>query len=166
MNVTWTQDYTALVLAYVYVFGVIALAELLRRMGKRPVDFTRKFIHIGVGMWVVPTALLFETWYMALIPPATFVVINTISYFRGTFGSMETGDRGDLGTIFFPISFLMGSRFQPVRAGLTKPPPHVNFTSFLHLLILFSAHPHCLQIQSRIPFPFILSPGPSAIILC
>jgi dolichol kinase len=105
MNFTWTQDYTALVLSYVYVFGVIALAELLRRVGKRPVDFTRKFIHVGVGMWVVPTALLFETWYLALIPPASFVVINAISYLRGTFGSMETEDRGNLGTIFFPISF-------------------------------------------------------------
>jgi dolichol kinase len=105
MELTWNPDYTALVLSYVYVFGVIALAELLRRVGKRPVDFTRKFIHVGVGMWVVPTALLFETWYLALIPPATFVVINAVSYLRGTIGAMETGDRGDLGTILFPISF-------------------------------------------------------------
>ncbi len=43
-------------------------------LGNRPPDFTRKFIHIGVGMWVVGTVLLFETWYLALIPPATFVV--------------------------------------------------------------------------------------------
>ena len=101
----WKQDYTALILAYVYIFGVIALGELLRRAGKRPIDFTRKFIHIGVGMWVVGTVLLFETWYLALIPPATFVVINTISYLRGTFKAMETGEKGNLGTISFPISF-------------------------------------------------------------
>jgi dolichol kinase len=101
----WKQDYTALILAYVYIFGVIALGELLRRAGKRPIDFTRKFIHIGVGMWVVGTVLLFETWYLALIPPATFVVINTISYLRGTFKAMETGEKGNLGTIYFPISF-------------------------------------------------------------
>ncbi len=102
---TWTPDYTALVLSYVYVFGVIALGEFLRWAGNRPPSFTRKFIHIGVGMWVVGTALLFETWYFALIPPATFVVINTISYLRGTFKAMESEDRGNLGTIFFPISF-------------------------------------------------------------
>jgi hypothetical protein len=102
---TWKQDYTALILTYVYLFGVIALAELLRRAGRRPPDFTRKFIHIGVGMWVVGTALLFETWWVALIPPATFVVINAISYWRGVIKAMETGDRGNLGTIYFPISF-------------------------------------------------------------
>jgi dolichol kinase len=102
---TWKPDYTALILSYVYVFGVIALGELLRRAGGRPREFTRKFIHVGVGMWVVPTAFLFETWYLALIPPASFVIINTISYLRGTFGAMESEKRGNLGTIYFPIAF-------------------------------------------------------------
>jgi dolichol kinase len=104
-DIEWTQDYTALVLSYVYVFGVISVGEFLRWAGKRPTSFTRKFIHIGVGMWVVGTALLFETWYLALIPPATFVVINTISHLRGTIKAMETGDKGNLGTIYFPIAF-------------------------------------------------------------
>ena len=101
----WKQDYTALVLSYVYIFGVIGVAELLRRLGHRPLEFTRKFIHIGVGMWVVGTVLLFETWYLALIPPATFVIINTISYLMGTFKAMEREDRSNLGTIYFPIAF-------------------------------------------------------------
>ncbi len=102
---TWKQDYTALIVSYAYVFGVIALGELLRRLGHRPLDFTRKFIHIGVGMWVVGTVLLFETWYFALIPPASFVVINAISYFRGTFSAMEDSEKRSPGTIYFPISF-------------------------------------------------------------
>ena len=103
--IDWKPDYTALVLGFAYVFGVIALAELIRRIGKRPPSFTRKFIHIGVGMWTVGTALLFETWYLALVPPASFVVINAISYWRGTIQAMETGDKGNLGTIYFPIAF-------------------------------------------------------------
>jgi dolichol kinase len=105
IDITWHQDYTALILSYIYVFGVIALGELLRRVGKRSPDFTRKFIHIGVGMWVVGTAWLFETRWVALIPPATFVIINAISYWRGTIKAMEAGERGNLGTIYFPIAF-------------------------------------------------------------
>jgi phytol kinase len=101
----WKQDYTALLISYAYVFGVIGVGELLRRLGQRPIEFTRKFIHIGVGMWVVGTVLLFETWYLALIPPATFVIINAISYWQGTFKAMEGEDRGSLGTIYFPIAF-------------------------------------------------------------
>ena len=102
---TWKPDYTALVISYAYVFAVIALGELLRRAGRRSADFTRKFIHIGVGMWVVGTVLLFETWYLALIPPATFVIINAISYWRGTIKAMESEAKENLGTIYFPIAF-------------------------------------------------------------
>jgi phytol kinase len=102
---TWKPDYTALVLSYVYVFGVIALGEVLRRAGRRPPEFTRKFIHIGVGMWVLGTVFLFETWYYALIPPATFVLVNAFSYWRGSIKAMEIEEKGNLGTIYFPIAF-------------------------------------------------------------
>jgi phytol kinase len=102
---TWKPDYTALLVAYGYVFGIIGLAELLRRISQRPPEFTRKFIHIGVGMWVLGTVFLFETWYLALIPPITFVIINALSYWRGTIKAMEAEDRANLGTIYFPISF-------------------------------------------------------------
>ncbi len=101
----WKADYTALLLSYAYVFAIIALGELIQRAGWRSQEFTRKFIHVGVGMWVVGTVLLFETWPLAVVPPATFVVINAISYLRGIFQAMETGERGNLGTIYFPISF-------------------------------------------------------------
>ena len=101
----WKPDYTALLLSYVYVFAVITLGELLRRVGNRHIGFTRKFIHIGVGMWALGTVLLFEAWYLAIIPPATFVFINAFSYWQGTFKAMEAEERGNLGTIYFPISF-------------------------------------------------------------
>jgi len=102
---TWKPDYTALVVSYAYVFAVILIGELVRRSGKGTQEFTRKFIHIGVGMWVVGTVLLFKTWYYALIPPATFVLINAASYFLGMIKAMETEDKGNLGTIYFPIAF-------------------------------------------------------------
>lgn len=101
----WKPDYTALVLSFSYVFAVIALGELLRRLGNRHISFTRKFIHVGVGMWVLGTVLLFDAWPMALIPPAAFVLINAFSYWRGTFKAMESEEGGNLGTIYFPIAF-------------------------------------------------------------
>lgn len=102
---TWKPDYTALVISYIYVFAIIGIGELMHRVGGRPIESTRKFIHVGVGLWVVGTVLLFETWYLALIPPASFVIINAISYFRGIFGAMEGEGRRSLGTIYFPIAF-------------------------------------------------------------
>jgi dolichol kinase len=97
----------ALLASFAYVFSVIGLAEGLRRWRGYPVEFTRKFIHIGVGMWAYGTVLLFERRALAIIPPLSFVVINAFSYWRGTFGAMETGEKGQLGTIYFPISFAL-----------------------------------------------------------
>jgi len=85
---------------------MIGVAEGLRKWRGYSVDFTRKFIHIAVGMWAYGTVLLFERSTFAIIPPAAFVAINALSYWQGTFKAMETGEKGQLGTIYFPISFV------------------------------------------------------------
>ncbi len=99
------QDTIALLSSFAYVFAAIGVAEGLRMWRGYSVDFTRKFIHIAVGMWAFGTVLLFERRAFAIIPPLAFVVINALSYWRGTFKAMETGEKGQLGTVYFPISF-------------------------------------------------------------
>jgi len=100
-----SRDIIALIASFVYVFAMIGSAEALRSWRKYSVEFTRKFIHIAVGMWAFGTVLLFERRTFAIIPPLAFVAINALSYWRGTFKAMETGEKGQLGTIYFPISF-------------------------------------------------------------
>jgi len=97
-------DYLALIYSFVYVFGMLAIAEGLRAWLKLSVDFTRKFIHIAVGMWAFGTVLLFEQRAFAVIPPLSFVAINALSYWKGTFQAMED-ESGNLGTVYFPLSF-------------------------------------------------------------
>lgn len=98
-------DVWALVLSYIYVFAVIMGGEGLRRWRRYSVDFTRKFIHVGVGLWIIGTVALFRNRYLAMIPPLSFVLINYISYRREMFKAMETGESGNLGTVYFPLSF-------------------------------------------------------------
>jgi phytol kinase len=100
------QDIVALFFSFVYVFAMIGIAEGLRKWRGYSVEFTRKFIHIAVGMWAYGTVLLFERRIFAIIPPLSFVFINAFSYWRGTFKAMETGEKGQLGTVYFPISFV------------------------------------------------------------
>jgi phytol kinase len=100
-----SQDVIALIASFIYVFAMIGIAEGLRKWRGYSVDFTRKFIHIAVGMWAYGTVLLFERRVFAIIPPLSFVAINAFSYWQGTFKAMETGKKGRLGTIYFPISF-------------------------------------------------------------
>lgn len=99
------SDPLALFLAFAYVSVILALGEGLRRGLKLGVEFTRKFVHIGVGMVSFLLVWLFQSWQWAIIPPLAFIVINYISYRRQVFAGMETGEKGQLGTVYFPISF-------------------------------------------------------------
>jgi len=101
-----TQDHIALLTAFAYVFAMIGIAEALRKWRGYSVEFTRKFIHIAVGMWAYGTVLMFERRTFAIIPPAAFIALNALSYWQGTFKAMETGEKGQLGTIYFPVSFV------------------------------------------------------------
>jgi phytol kinase len=95
----------ALVLAFVYVSVVLAIGEGLRRLFRLSVEFTRKFVHVSVGMIAFPLVWLFRDWYWAIIPPLAFILVNYLSYRRQIFLGMETGEKNQLGTVYFPISF-------------------------------------------------------------
>jgi phytol kinase len=99
------NDLIAIAISFVYVFASIGIAEGLRKAFHWPAEFTRKFIHIAVGMWSVGTVLLFTNKGFAMIPPLVFVALNYISYRRSTFAAMEHEDKSNLGTVYFPLAF-------------------------------------------------------------
>lgn len=99
-------DPLAIGISFVYVFAALGLAEGLRRAFKLDIEFTRKVVHISVGMWAWGTAALFQDKWLAIVTPAAFVIINALSYRFGLFLAMESRDRGNLGTIYFPLAFI------------------------------------------------------------
>lgn len=98
------HDILVLFLTYVYLFAALGATEWLRRRQGYSVDFTRKIVHIAAGMTAY-ALLFFHNRWVALIPPFSFIFINAFSYWKGTFSAMETGEKGQLGTIYFPIAF-------------------------------------------------------------
>lgn len=117
------NDWIGLVASYIWVFAVLGASEGLRLVFKLPRDFTRKFVHIGVGLWAIGTVLVFQSWYFAVIPPLSFIILNYISYRRDVFKAMEMEDKSNLGTVYFPISFaiviaLCWARPAVIAAGL------------------------------------------------
>lgn len=98
-----TRDWIALGVSYVYAFGLIALAEVVRRWRGYPHEFTRKIVHIGAGMWVFGVVALFDNWYIGVIPFATFIVLNFISYRKRIFSAMDVADSTP-GTVYFAFS--------------------------------------------------------------
>jgi phytol kinase len=98
-------NWLALILAFLYVGVAIAVGEGLRRALRVSHGFTRKFIHIAVGMISVPTVLWFGNLWWAIIPPLAFVVINYLDYRFGLIQAMMSSNRSNLGTVYFPLSF-------------------------------------------------------------
>jgi phytol kinase len=97
----------AILLSFGYIFAMLGIAEGLRRWRDYSSDFTRKFIHIAVGMYSVIAIFIFEEREWAIIPPAAFIVINFLDWRFGVLQAMTSSDRSNLGTVYFPLSFVV-----------------------------------------------------------
>jgi phytol kinase len=125
------NDTLALLVSYVYVILVVAIAIFMRARGVSP-ETTRKFVHVAVGTWVIPTVILFRNPWMAMIPPASFIVVNLVSYRFKALPAIEEGERNP-GTIYFPIAFVLAIvLFWPgiLPAGGTSLDPSFPFSRF------------------------------------
>lgn len=87
-----------------YIFGMIGVAELLRYRLGYSINFTRKVIHIGVGMVSWALHFLFDSPLFFLIGCAVFVVITFVDWKYGLIASMASSDESNLGTVYFPIA--------------------------------------------------------------
>lgn len=51
-------DLVGIVVSYAYAISLLLFAETMRRLFGCPQSLTRKFIHIGAGMWVFSVPLV------------------------------------------------------------------------------------------------------------
>lgn len=92
--------------SYIYAFGLLLLAEVIRRWRSYPQDFTRKLVHIGAGMWVIAVLALFDSWYIGIIPFATFILFNFLLYRFRLLRSIDA-DTSSPGTIYFAAAITL-----------------------------------------------------------
>lgn len=93
-----------IIICFAYVFVMIGLAEGLRRWRGYQAGFTRKVIHIGVGMmsWFIP--FLFTSPWPFVLACGAFMVINLLDWRYGLIGAMQSQHRSNLGTVYFPLA--------------------------------------------------------------
>jgi len=65
---------------------------------------TRKIIHIGAGMWIWAILLLFDHWWLAIIPTATFILFNALFLRFHIFSAMDPKEGATPGTVYFAFS--------------------------------------------------------------
>lgn len=101
------NNWLGLALCFTYIFTLLGSAEWLRRrLGYTP-GFTRKVIHIGVGMlsWLLH-ALFDSPWYF-VAACLFFIVLNLLDYRFGFFAAMASSDETNLGAVYFPIAAMV-----------------------------------------------------------
>ena len=98
------NNWLGLFIVVFYIFTIIGLAELLRRWRGYSSGFTRKVIHIGVGMlsWVVHD--LFDNRWFFVVGCLLFTVITYLDWRYEFFKAMASDNRSNLGTVYFPIA--------------------------------------------------------------
>lgn len=123
------SDLISLLVALLYVAALIALSQVLRLYFHAPLDITRKIVHVGVGMTALVITTFFRDWSVAIIGPLAFTAINYLSYRRKIFQGIELDEQGQLGTVYFPLSFailtpllwsrpeLLAAAFMPMTWG-------------------------------------------------
>ena len=101
------MDTVMLIASFLVVGFVLTLSQRLHKAGYSLL-FTRKLVHVTVGLWIIPTMLFFDHAWVAAIPSVVAIIGNTLSYYTGLIGSIEMKhDRANYGTIFYPASFVV-----------------------------------------------------------
>ena len=98
------NNWLGILVSYLYIGLIIVGANLFKKRSK---EASRKFIHIMLGNWWF-IALYFFTnvWFVAFVP-ASFVIINYLSYKKNIIKVMERDEQDGLGTVYYAISLLI-----------------------------------------------------------
>jgi phytol kinase len=117
--------------SFVFVFLLLGLSSFLQSKGILDDEGSRKLVHIGVAHWwffLIPI----EGLLYASIAPVAFIFLNYLSYKQNIFKSIERNGKGNLGTVYFPISLLLLVLFTYV----VEPSKSLNYIGALGILIL------------------------------
>jgi dolichol kinase len=102
---TYIVDIILAIVFFIYPFFLMIASKGLGMMGMRK-DSQRKFIHSAMGLVILFVPLFTHLW-IVLIPPILFVITNALDYRFGWISEMSGEDKGNIGTILYPISYLV-----------------------------------------------------------
>lgn len=97
------------VFTYFFIFGVLFITSLLKRKLNCSDETSRKIVHIFVSFtWIIMIYFFGDSWHL-IVPPATFVILNYLSYKKDTFKMIERKNKSkaSLGTVYYPISMVI-----------------------------------------------------------
>lgn len=110
------MNWLGILVSYLYIALVIVGAKIFEKKGK---EASRKFIHIMLGNWWFIAMYFFTNVWFAAFVPATFVIINYLSYKKDLIKVMERDEQDGLGTVYYAVALLI---LAIVSFGIFKNP--------------------------------------------
>jgi len=102
------NNFLGVIVGTTYIFSIIGVAELLRRWRGYSSGFTRKVIHIGVGMMTWALVFMFTSPWPFIGMCLVFAVLLYLDYKFELVPSMASSDKSNKGTIYFPLAAAVG----------------------------------------------------------
>jgi len=101
------DEWWRLVIVVPAVMAMILAGEGARVLFHLPSEFTRKFVHISVGLLIFCAPWIFTSAIPAMALAVLFIVMNTVAVKLGLFKSMHGTSRVTYGTVYYPLAFLI-----------------------------------------------------------
>ncbi len=86
---------------------IIGLAEVIMRRFEWPAEASRKTVHILVGILIFWARFLFHSPVPAIVLALIFIGLNLTAIVSGGMRGMHGTARFSLGTVFYPLAFLI-----------------------------------------------------------
>lgn len=100
------EDWLVILSLFLGIIALIGLAEAVRGYFQWRQEFSRKLVHIVVGLLTIFAPMLLHASLPLLIVAAFFTLVNFIATRKGLLKGMH-GERKTYGTTFYPISFFV-----------------------------------------------------------
>ncbi len=101
-----TRDWVIISILFVGISLFILISEAIRKHYHWSEEFTRKLVHISVGILMFFAPILLSTSLPMILIAAFFTIVNFVALRKGLLKGMH-GKRQSYGTVFYPISFLI-----------------------------------------------------------
>ncbi len=90
----------------VLIIALILVSDMLRKLCKFTTSFSRKSVHIGVGVLSMIALFFFESPLYLMVGSVLFIVVNSILTFVPLAPGLQT-NRKSFGLPYFPLAFLV-----------------------------------------------------------
>jgi uncharacterized protein (TIGR00297 family) len=103
----FNNEWITFAIFLILILGFVSLSEVLRKRFNISGENTRQFVHIGVGLLVICSPFIIASPVQPALLAVIFIILNAYALRAGQMKGIHTTTRFSLGTVFFPVSFLV-----------------------------------------------------------